>query len=581
MLVALTNTRVQSGSRIYFYLCTVFLLLRVLVCDEQMVESNISLREDRNKGSYGTALHRQYRPGGKWCNAEDLAIADTRQNFQDLMPYRSKQFEPMTDDIVRSFLLYFTSVAKIVDDVNELDDDRYSFVWYDTVGDYLHGYLLPVAKYCFYSGNVTYDSVRSVLDYYGKIKHLLDTDGHGWSQTNLSTEHANQKILQDGNAKSDSNCSELSFDSSTEIPLPKVELDDESLAIISLWVPFKSRQLYDPRSKSSLSILRFYYLTIDQCIPRKQQSRQSFANQFLKWIDENVMRHLTDETFYPGLESILGIKQTLIADLGGKVIAKKSVDEENDEFGESRGFFGNFFGSTDSTKEDENGADAYQNRWFLLKVGSIAVGIALVLLIVIVLIKKFRRKIKKERSNIRSKSWNKRELIVEQCNDSADEDILFDKKRSKSNASKTKECGWRYGRPSYPQDSLPKPNTRRYSQQQLPFSDSDEDNDFLPFQPNKNTERIPLIAKDTAKKRKSHCGRGCLCMNCTSKAQTSNESHQLRSSSSYKLVNETALGAAKPKKTIDPSPSKIQPSQDVVRTESFSRRTDSATRRAD
>lgn len=84
-------------------------------------------------------------------------------------------------------MLYFSSVAKIVERLDSTEGDyRLSIAWYDTVGDYVQGFLLPISKYCFYSGNVSYESVHSVLDYYRTIKLILDTSGNRWTRSNLS-----------------------------------------------------------------------------------------------------------------------------------------------------------------------------------------------------------------------------------------------------------------------------------------------------------------------------------------------------------------------------------------------------------
>ncbi|XP_055550824.1 uncharacterized protein LOC129733196 [Wyeomyia smithii] len=546
MLFLAVFNRIEWNLSVYFYFFTILLLGELISCE----------KDTEGSASIGamTSPNKIWHQRRTCFNMADPALEEAKQFFQDLTPYRSKHFEPISDEAIRGFLLYFSSVTKVVERLDMTKGEyRLSIAWYDTIGDYLRGYLIPISQYCFYAGNVSYQSVHSVSDYYRTIKMVLDTSGQGWSRSNITIMNVEQSVDAFGTTKARFNCSELAFNTSTDIPLPKVELDDDDQVIISLWVPLKSRQFYDPRSKRSLSVLRIYYQTVDRCIPHTAKSRRNFVSTFMKWIDQNLTNHLMDEQFYPGLESILRIKKTLEATIAGKVLTKKSVEEnDNESNDESRGFFGDLFAPIVSSSADEDYEDnedrLKQDRLYYIKIGIASIGLGLLLLIVIVAVVKLiknRKMMKRKSKHTRLRSSDRRRFSGHQNGAASDEEVLLalDKKPSKTNASETSDSRWRYVKPSISQKFLRKKDPP--SRQLMPaFSDSEDNSDPIPFQPKKQSvERTPLIGgRESNNRRKKRCGRGCLCMNCIRVPKTSAESQDIQSSSQYRLVDETGAG---------------------------------------
>ncbi|XP_065077014.1 uncharacterized protein LOC135700430 isoform X2 [Ochlerotatus camptorhynchus] len=535
MQIASIDSHIGSGLRIYFY-CFTVLLLGVLMNSVKVVSVAAAIDDHQ---TYGTVLYNRL---GRCFNPDDPRLIEAKRIFQDLMPYRKKRFEPLSDEVIKSLLLYFSSVGSMVDKLVAKNDVIVA-AWYDTAGDYLQSYLYPVCKYCFYSGNVSYYSVRSVRDYYRKVKLRLDTDGFGWSRPNLDATDAQSNVQVLKSYQNRTNCSELIFNATTEIPLPKAEFDDETQEVISLWVPLKARQVYDPRANASLSILKIYVGTILHCIPHGKQTNK-FATHFIQWIEENFIKHYMDDQFYPGLESILRIKKTLEADIAAKSIKKKSITEHDEESG-SKGFLESLLGSDESAKVEEDYEDEQEEderRWLRIKTLTATVIFALFLLVLIVVISvklRMNRKAMKRKAATRSehfKPWDRKKFFKRR-GDQSDEDVLLmlEKQPGRSNPSETSESGWKHVKPQKLERKSQKPGT---SKQIPPFSDTEDDEDFNPFQPKQHSaEKIPLIAKDDRKK-KGRCGRGCLCMSCVKKSKNGNGHQDLQNSSAYKLANE-------------------------------------------
>ncbi|XP_062551096.1 uncharacterized protein LOC134216128 isoform X2 [Armigeres subalbatus] len=455
------------------------------------------------------------------------------------MPYRKKRFESLSDDVVQSLLLYFTSVGRVVDKLIS-KNDKVVAAWYDTVGDYLHSYLFPVTKYCFYSGNVSYPQVKSVQKYYKQVKLRLDTDGYGWSHPRLDPSAVQPYVQVLKSYQIYTNCSELVFASNAEIPLPKIELDDESHKAISLWVPLKSRQVYDPRTKASLSVLRIYAETVLHCTPTGKQTIQ-FATRYIRWIDENLTKCLLDAAFYPGLESILRIKKSFEADIAVNSFVKKSVAEDANEFSSApRGLFATLLGSDDppseTENEDQDELTEDERRWNRIKVLTATLFFVLFFLILIIVISvkiSMNRKTMKRKAAVKKEHFKppSRRKYLTRREDLSDEEVLLTMEK-RPNPSETSGSGWRPFRPPLRRDkNHQEPTTSRPVP---PFSDTEED-EFHPLQTNQS-ERTPLIA-DQSTKKKRRCGRGCLCLMCITKPKGGHELHDRQNNSAYKLAN--------------------------------------------
>ena len=112
-------------------------------------------------------------------------------------------------------------------------------------------YLLPVIKFSYYTGNVTYLTASSVYSLYERCKELLDTNGNGWKDpiTDFSKFHfkidpidLNNSMEEDEEMKSCVslmlNKDDVDNEEDMLVELPKIELE-ESEELSTIWIPFK------------------------------------------------------------------------------------------------------------------------------------------------------------------------------------------------------------------------------------------------------------------------------------------------------------------------------------------------------
>ncbi|XP_055588334.1 uncharacterized protein LOC129740626 [Uranotaenia lowii] len=557
-----SRRRKANFSVLVFYFCTILLLLPLSLLVEMLgfvkgVNGDGSALANASSRS-GTVLNNRYRPGAKCFDPNDPNLLEAQNIFQDMLPYRTKNFEPLTDDMVRSLLLYLSSTAKTVD--QQLGEDKLLIAaWYDAAGNYLHSYLIPISKYCFYAGNISYYSVRSILDYYRKIKRILDTDGTGWSRPLTIGSDLKYFVRPMSANVATVKCEELSSGSSSEIILPRTELDDESRALISIWLPFKTRQTYDPRSKSSLSILRLYYETITFCVPQKTRTKNAFSKRFNRWIDDNIGPHVFDNDFYPGLESILSIKKSLQKFTSTRIEKKSTTHQELDPGWTTiiDGLFHTKQADQDYEEyydDDEDGSVG--SRKSAIKIVIVCVGVALIGLVLLVVIYKLWKNRKtahrKGQMTSRFKSWKEHDRFGRRRKDRrrADEEELLlqgDKQVGRPNPSESSETTWRYARPPI---SFERPKRHRLAALPTTDDDDDDEEDLFPQPKPAANKRIPekpasLERIEAGKsKPKKRCCRGCLCGNCLQKQSTD----ELRSPSVYQLANEKPSPAVTSKK---------------------------------
>lgn len=444
--------------------------------------------------------------------------------------------------MIQSQLLYLASANKIIEKTP--NDKIYVSFWLDTVGDYVHAFLLPVSKYCFYAGGVSYQSVKSVLDYYNYIKRSLNTNGVRWSKPSSDIKNVQFKIRPLPNGFiGPSNCSDLILDSSGDVPLPRmVQSDDEELsAVLSLWIPLRSKELYDPRKLSSLSVLRKYYEIAIRCISKSK--RQSFAGRLSEWIDEQLINHLTDEQFYPGFEAILQIRNSLSSE---KHVHKKETVDHGLE-SEKKGFFENFLNSMLTSDVDENYkydnyADKADGTWMsYIKIVCIVVGCSLIILIGVALIMKT---CKNRKTAERKAEIGKYKVSINTKDNQSDEEVILLLRKNDrvvtngGNGTETRGSSWRYVRNTKPSE------TSSTSNQFSIFTETEDDGEQnKPEKKKGSAELVPLLPKISTHKmkKKPRNDKSSSCINCFHKPrQLTSGEEALWINSSYQLTDRNA-----------------------------------------
>lgn len=183
--------------------------------------------------------------------------------------------------------------------------------------------ILPITKFSFYAGNVTFSIAQNVIDLYERCKELLDTNGNFWADpiTDFSQFDINilplvlPKVRDDESMKACSSLlTKLNDDDNEEdmiVSLPKLEIDDDSRELLTIWLPLKQKHVYNINSKTSAFILFRYFVIVTQCYSY-QGINQSIFNRRLKlWINENVLQYLDDDKLYPAFGAVLRIMESI------------------------------------------------------------------------------------------------------------------------------------------------------------------------------------------------------------------------------------------------------------------------------
>lgn len=183
--------------------------------------------------------------------------------------------------------------------------------------------MLPIAKFSFYSGNVTYSVVQNVFNLYERCKELLDTNGNGWndpttdfSQFKIDIEPLDVKRLSTGDDAMRA-CVNLAMNSNDDdneedmlVPLPKVETE-EGDELSTIWLPFKRKHIFNVHSTASAFILFRYFVMVSQCYSHQGINQAIFNRKLNLWLVENILPYLEDDQLYPAFGGVLRILQTV------------------------------------------------------------------------------------------------------------------------------------------------------------------------------------------------------------------------------------------------------------------------------
>lgn len=178
----------------------------------------------------------------------------------------------------------------------------------DTVGGHIKARLLPAAKYAFYGGAVSYETVKNVKRYYDEIRSTLQTDGHKWQGPNDDVYRAVLESLPHvarSRRVSEDECKRLPFYNKIEAgyvpPVPQVDWNRSA----TLYLPIKSGPANSLRSNGAARELQLFYELVSGCLETNPGSLRKFQQRFKKWLESDVVPHLNDDFLYPGLFGVL------------------------------------------------------------------------------------------------------------------------------------------------------------------------------------------------------------------------------------------------------------------------------------
>ncbi|KAL9898243.1 uncharacterized protein ACN427_006434 [Glossina fuscipes fuscipes] len=309
-------------------------------CDNANESKNIVVSEPYFVGTnlFGTTRN-------KCFSTEDVALLTARRDFENLIP---KDLPPclLNDHMVSVLVNYFhachQTISRMAIDASKRLAER---AFHDAVGGYLNYYLVPVAKFSFYAGQVSLGTVENVLEMLKQCKQFLNVNGNGWKSPmkdvlkELKSVHI-EPLHLDEQAKScdpsfclrlDTNIGQSESEQGDMIVgLPKLEPEDRNDFLGNIWLPFKYKRSFDLRAESSAYIVVKFYETITKCYQCEHINQDCFNAKFRTWILENIQVHLSDEQFYPGLGAILRISENLKAGKRDNLYGDNLVDKDVD-----------------------------------------------------------------------------------------------------------------------------------------------------------------------------------------------------------------------------------------------------------
>ncbi|CAG9808247.1 unnamed protein product [Chironomus riparius] len=325
----------------------------------------------------------------------DIAQLATRLKFQELLP---KNIELMNDYNLVAMIKYFYGINEILEHMGEGEARQLVLkCFYDMLGSYLKHIVLPITKYSFYAGNVTYSVAQNVFDLFDRCKELLDTNGNSWSEAITDFSQFNVKIIplmipktsDDEAMKACSNLVTNQNDDDNEedmlVPLPKIETEDnDDLSTIRL--PLKRKHTFNINSKKSAFILLRYFVSVTQCFKYQGINQSLFNKKLNLWITDNVLPYLDDDQLYPAFGAILRILETIKSsdETIYQGTSQKNSKRHKQQLVESK----NFFDYTKNINSDEFSFDDRNrdfNWWQNAVLASIGIVILALLLIYMII----------------------------------------------------------------------------------------------------------------------------------------------------------------------------------------------------
>ncbi|KAK4880962.1 hypothetical protein RN001_004281 [Aquatica leii] len=258
---------------------------------------------------------------GKTCwNYESVTLLSSRYIFQNLLPdYKLLKIKnnQIIDDVVAYFKLLLTLAQKSSDSSSRR---LILFALADTIGGYLHRFVLPFARYAYYSGYINCEDMENLNIFFENIKNALKTNGKGWAEAhylNYPTYSAEPLIIPIEYSASKNPCKRFAFvmpsspQEDMAIPLPFTDSVHNPVSII---LPYKSRFFFSLTSRQSKDVVVKYYVSSIKCLKylnATEANVKEFNSNFMSWLVVYVMPNLFTDTFYPGFGGVFKIIQTM------------------------------------------------------------------------------------------------------------------------------------------------------------------------------------------------------------------------------------------------------------------------------
>ncbi|XP_046590634.1 uncharacterized protein LOC107226919 [Neodiprion lecontei] len=336
-------------------MCLVVLVGFTLSSDEILAKK--VFKGDQN---IGTVLFDRSDCGKHCWTSEEFTVLNSRRMFQDILP-KVKVIDAENDQYIALLMDYFHICLECV---RKLSIGKTKHLMLkalaDTMGGYLHVYVLPLTRRSYYAGNIKYRNAKRLFELFDELKNFLHTNGVGWLKPSLNKKHVKtppivitppqSSVSCDGlitypaRADSSSGQGEVSRPNPSKrkryiqrrrrtrgaggsgpvtVPLPF--LDDE-VNPNSIALPFKTDTLQSLYCEQSAFSLVKYYVSSVKCIVSRSKTKfelLKFNKDMFDWLQQSVNPHLDDEKWYPAFGGVMrvisSLKETGLGDEGDKI----------------------------------------------------------------------------------------------------------------------------------------------------------------------------------------------------------------------------------------------------------------------
>lgn len=245
-----------------------------------------------------------------WSKTE-LSLLRARRHFQELLP-PPNFIDTSNEDYIHTLLKYFKDTYSTIKREAEcpVSDSLMTTALSDALGGYLKLWVLPISKLSFYGGSVSQDNIIKLYKFHNEIKRYMGTDGRGWRSPDrilLKSITINITPPRHITRSMKNPCQQLAYYEKTEnglsIPTPQIDWEDHSH---TMFVPLRNQSLIPLDSPNHPNALFKYYDAAKNCIDASNNADQNeFDDRFQSWLNKDVVPHLSDESVYLPLGSVL------------------------------------------------------------------------------------------------------------------------------------------------------------------------------------------------------------------------------------------------------------------------------------
>ncbi|XP_040159737.1 uncharacterized protein LOC120898243 [Anopheles arabiensis] len=263
--------------------------------------------------------------------ADDLTVMQAKRHYEQLIPHSQSNFEPLSDATATRQMEFISQLEnRTIAAFNDSKVQKLMLIAFaDAYGAFLFGYFIPVMKYSYYGGFVSYFVANGAIQRLRKYETLFRHRPTNWKFYHLDpslflskVEPVNEKQLK----VDDHNCHQSL---SAGLLTPTLEIDVERQELLLISIPhYTNATVRNPKSKDSSRMLLNYYIEIVRCFGNKKDQLATFQRELSDWLSYHMEYILTNDTLlYPAFEGVLRITKSIE---DARKLPKKSITKSNE-----------------------------------------------------------------------------------------------------------------------------------------------------------------------------------------------------------------------------------------------------------